>query len=144
MDFTTLSKLKDCIRPETWKKVSEVLARYAVEKELIEGDQLRLDTTAVETNIHWPTDSSLLWDTYRVLGRLIEHAREIDPTAVGPRRLQLKKAKRLYTKISRKARPGSADTLRPLYDRLIELVTGICRWADEVRRAINASILDSR
>ena len=136
MDFTTLSKLKNCIRPETWKKVNEILARYAVEEKLIEGDQLRLDTTAVETNIHWPTDSSLLWDTYRVLARLIEHAREIDPTAVGPRRLQLKKAKRLYTKISRKARPGSADTLRPLYDRLIQLATGICRWADDVRRTL--------
>ena len=136
MDFTTFCKLKNCIRPETWKKVNEVLAYYAVEEELIEGDQLRLDTTAVETNIHWPTDSSLLWDTYRVLARLIEHAREIDPRAVGHRRLQTKKAKRLYAKISRKARPGSMETLIPFYDRLIQLTLSICHWADDVRRAL--------
>jgi IS5 family transposase len=136
MDFTTLCKLKNCIRPKTWKKVNEFLARYAVQEALIEGDQLRLDTTAVETNIHWPTDSSLLWDTYRVIARLIEQAREIDPGAVGHRRLQTRKAKRLYTKISRKARPGSMETLRPLYDRLIQLTLNICQWADDVRQAL--------
>ena len=134
MDFTTLCKLKNCIRPATWKKVNRVLAGHAVREALIDGEQLRLDTTAVETNIHWPTDSSLLWDTYRVLARLIEQAREIDPRAVGQRRLQTKKAKRLYTKISRKARPGSMKTLKPLYDSLIQLVVNICRWADDVQR----------
>jgi hypothetical protein len=36
------------------------LAEHAVQSELIGGDRLRLDTSAVETNIHWPTDSSLL------------------------------------------------------------------------------------
>ena len=77
IDFTTLCRLKNAISPQTWMKVNEVLARYALRKELIEGDQLRMDTTAVETNIHYPTDSSLLWDTYRVLARLIEQAREL-------------------------------------------------------------------
>jgi len=139
MDFTTLCKLRNCIRPETWRKINESLARYAVEQELIEGDQVRLDTTAVETNIHWPTDSSLLWDTYRVLARLIEQARKIDSGAVGDRRLQLKKAKRLSSAISRKAsrKPGSREKLIPLYEKLIRLVTGICVWAEEVRQELS-------
>ena len=138
MDFTTLCKLKNCISPKTWKKVNEALAQYAVEESLIEGDQLRLDTTAVETNIHWPTDSSLLWDTYRVLARLIEDGRDLDPAAVGNRRLQTKKAKRLYTKISRKAskHPESQEKLKPLYQRLIELTSGICQWSEEVCEAL--------
>ena len=144
MDFTTFCKLKNCIGPATWKKVNEALSRYAVENALIEGDQLRVDTTAVETNIHWPTDSSLLWDTYRVLARLIEHARKIDPRAVGHRRLQTKKAKRLYTKVSRKARPGSMETLRPLYDRLIQLTLGICVWADDVQQALESGCRKGR
>ena len=63
MDFTTLCKLKNAIRPATWKQINQRLARYAVRAERITGDALRLDTTAVETNIHWPTDSSLLWDS---------------------------------------------------------------------------------
>ena len=50
IDFTTLCKLKNDIKPQTCKKVNELLARAAVQKELIDGEQLRLDTTAVETN----------------------------------------------------------------------------------------------
>ena len=71
IDFTAFDKLKNRIKPKTWKKVNDLLARAAVEGQLIEGDQLRLDTTAVETNIHRPTDSALLWDTYRTLARYI-------------------------------------------------------------------------
>ena len=138
MDYTTLCKLKNCISPKTWKKVNEALAQHAVQETLIEGEQLRIDTTAVETNIHWPTDSSLRWDTYRVLALLIEQAREIDPDAVGNRRLQTKKAKRLYAKISRMASktPGSQERLRPLYQRLIERVMSICQWSDRVRQSL--------
>lgn len=136
MDFTTLCKLKNCISPKTWNKINQALARYAVRESLIGGEQLRLDTTAVETNIHWPTDSSLLWDVYRTLARLIENVRKLDPSAVGNHRLQTRKAKRLYTKISRKAskKPGSQDTLKPFYERLIELVTTLCQWAEQVRQ----------
>jgi IS5 family transposase len=36
-----------------------------------------VDTTVVETNIHWPTDATLLWDTVRVLTRLIGRLRDL-------------------------------------------------------------------
>ncbi len=68
--------------------MNRLLARAALEKG--PDRRLRLDTTAVETNIHWPTDSSLLWDAYRVLERLIGQAREVDAGAVGERRAQLR------------------------------------------------------
>ncbi len=71
MDFTTLDRLRNAIRPQTWKKVNEVLARAAVAQGAIDGEELRVDTTAVETDIHYPTDSGLLRDSYRTLGRLI-------------------------------------------------------------------------
>jgi len=103
IDFTTLCKLKNQIKSETWKQVNELLARSAVKAKLIEGEKLRLDTTAVETNIHWPTDSSLLWDTYRTLARYMERIRELDPAVVGDRRLVIKKVKKLQQKIARKA-----------------------------------------
>jgi IS5 family transposase len=134
IDFTAFCKLRNLITPETWKRVNTLLAQSAVEQELIEGDQLRLDTTAVETNIHWPTDSSLLWDTYRALARLIEQVREVDPVLVGDQRLLLKKTKRLHQKIARKAsrNPRSAAKLEPLYIKLFRLVANILRWADEM------------
>lgn len=117
IDFTAYCKLRNCIRPQTWKKMNDVLAQAAVKEQRIEGDSLRIDTTAVETNIHWPTDSSLLWDTYRTLARSIERIREIDPAVVGDRRVLLRKVKKLQQKIARKGskNPQSTETLIPTY-----------------------------
>jgi len=149
MDYTTLCRLKNAIRPETWKAVNRCLAEHAVRCELIDGAKLRLDTTAVETNIHWPTDSTLLWDVYRTLDRLIRQAREIDPAAVGPRRLQARRAKRLQLKINRRAanKGRSAEQLKPLYTQLIRMVEELFDWARSVRDQLAngrsfASVLD--
>jgi IS5 family transposase len=141
MDYTTLCKLKNAIRKDTWKAVNRCLAQYAVQCELIDGDKLRLDTTAVETNIHWPTDSSLLWDVYRTLDRLIRQAREIDPEAVGSRRLQVRRAKRLQQKISRRAanKGRSAQQLKPLYAQMIRMVEDLFGWARSVRQELARS-----
>lgn len=128
-----LDRFKNAITPETWKSVNQQLARYAVEKELISGEELRFDTTAVETNIHFPTDSGLLYDCYRVLGRHLEQLRELDPQAVGEKRLRRKDVKRHYAKIARKAgkKQQSPEMLKPLYSRLIADVEGICAWTHE-------------
>lgn len=146
IDFTTFDRLKNHIKPQTWKKVNELLARAAVKEELIEGDQVRLDTTAVETNVHWPTDSSLLWDTYRTLARLIEQIREIDPALVGGRRLLLGKVKRLHHKITRKAskHSGSTQALEPLYTKLFRLVENILQWSDEIAESLGRKISQRR
>ena len=141
MDYTTLCTLKNAIHTDTWKAVNRCLAEYAIQSELIDGDRLRLDTTAVETNIHYPTDSSLLWDVYRTLDRLIRQAREIDPEAVGTRRLQARRAKRLQQKISRRAakKGHSAEQLKPLYLQLISMVEGLFGWARSVRKELAKS-----
>ena len=135
MDFTLLDKLKNKIRPGTWKKVNQELAKYAVREELITGDSLRLDTTAVETNIHWPTDSSLLWDVYRVSARLVEQARQIDIDVVGNQRLHIKRVKKLYSRISRMAShksPSSRRLIKRMYKKLIGSVQGIMDWIFDI------------
>lgn len=146
MDFTTLCRLKNHIKPETWKQVNELLACAAVEGQLIDGDRLRLDTTAVETNIHWPTDSSLLWDTYRTLAGYIERIREIDPGIVGDRRLLIKKVKKLEQKIGRKASKHSSTSamLEPLYIQLIHLVENICAWSGDIAAALASNLVGHR
>jgi IS5 family transposase len=146
MDFTTLCKLENAIRPATWKQINQRLARYAVRAERITGDALRLDTTAVETNIHWPTDSSLLWDSYRVLARWIEQARELDPALVGPGRLHPRRAKREALSIARKAgkRGPDAEALKPLYRSLLGRVEGICDWALGIAQGLRQRIESGR
>jgi IS5 family transposase len=149
MDYTTLDKLKNSIRPETWHEVNRLLGQYAVQKALISGGKLRIDTTAVETNIHYPTDSSLLWDTYRVLARLITRARELDSGLADDRRLQCRRAKRLHQKISRRA-AGKVKTdrwaskLKSLYQELLGLLETVSALATEVRGALQRRSREKR
>lgn len=147
MDYTTLDKLKNAISAATWKKVNRKLAKHAVREELIAGESLRLDTTAVETNIHWPTDSSLLWDVYRVLARLVEQARDLDASAVGNKRLRLKRVKKLASNIARLASnksPSSRKKVRQLYKQLIEAVERIFQWSISVGEGLQAGMEQQR
>lgn len=146
IDFTAYCKLRNCIRSQTWKKVNDLLGRAAVRENRIDGDRLRIDTTAVETNIHWPTDSSLCWDTYRTLARLIERVREVDPAVVGDRRVLLKKVKRLQQKIARKAskHPGAAEALKPAYIKLFQLMENILQWSGEIAESLAPRIAKHR
>ena len=56
MDFSFLDKCFLAIRPETWKRVNELLGRYGVAQEAVNPNVIRTDTTVVESNIHYPTD----------------------------------------------------------------------------------------
>ena len=110
IDYTTFCSLKNAIQPETWKQINDLLTATAVERELIDGERLRLDTSAVETNIHWPTDSSLLWDTFRVICRLLNTAKDVDPEVLLGKRLYPKRAKKFHTDIARKSgKKGSVN-----------------------------------
>src|SRR3970282_2178219 len=100
MDFTFLDKCFLAIRPQTWKRVNELLGRYGVAKEAINPKGIRTATTVVESNIHHPTDSSLLWDTWRVATRLLTRGREILGDSV-PHRFHTSKVKKLHLFITR-------------------------------------------
>ena len=146
MGHTALCQLRNSIRSETWKQLNEMLAKAAVKQGSITGDELRLDTTAVETNIHWPSDSSLLFDCYRTLGGLIGDVRDLAPKAVGRGRVHLKGVKKIATRIARKARNKGrkAEDLKPLYKRLIGSVQGICEWSTLVADRIDSQLRCSR
>lgn len=73
---STLQKNIKRIRPETLEAINRVLVKYAVARKIERGDKVRTDCTGVESNIHHPNDSSLLWDCVRVLARLMNTAQE--------------------------------------------------------------------
>lgn len=126
MSHTLFCSLKNAIRPETWKEIVGLLTEHAVGTEQVTGTSLRVDTTAYETNIHYPTDSSLLFDVYRTFDRLIRTAREIDPSVAADKRIQLKQAKKIYTAIARMAgKKTKAKTLKRQYTKLFGVVERI-------------------
>jgi IS5 family transposase len=63
------------LQPETIRFINDAVVDAAVEMGLAKIDKIRTDTTVVETNIHFPTDSGLLWDVVRVHTRLVKQLR---------------------------------------------------------------------
>jgi len=133
MDFSFLNKCSLAIRPETWKRVNELLGRYAVGRGVVHPTMIRTDTTVIESNIHYPTDASLLWDTWRVAARLLGRAREILPQSV-PHRFHTRKVKKRYLFITRYIKSPSAkrqQAVRASFATLIERVEWIVAIAGE-------------
>ncbi len=73
-DDTTLIRWANLIQPQTLAGLLEHVVELAVQHKVTKGRKLRIDGTVVETNIHHPTDSTLLQDGVRVLGRLLRRA----------------------------------------------------------------------
>lgn len=146
MDYTLLCKTYKAISPEAWKQMNRALGRHALAQGVITGDSLRVDTTACETNIHFPTDASLLWDAYRVLARLMVGVRQYDAEAVGAGRLQERRVKRSMLRIAR--RRGHTDahraTLRRPYRALLEHVRRLLDWSRQVRSRVRAGLASDR
>jgi transposase, IS5 family len=71
-DEKTLLRLGQAIGPETIRELHDRIVGLAQERRVIQGRKLRVDTTVVESNIHYPTDSGLLNDGARVLTRTMQ------------------------------------------------------------------------
>ena len=64
------------LSPQTWEAINAELVNYANDEKIEKGRQVRIDCTVVESNIHEPTDSTLLFDSVRVLTRLLYKVRD--------------------------------------------------------------------
>ena len=64
------------ISPQTWERISRDLLAHAKDENIEKGRKARIDCTVVETNIHKPFDSVQLFDSVRVLTRLLYRARD--------------------------------------------------------------------
>ena len=59
------------LRPDTLRAINDLVVQAAVDLGLEDGSKLRVDTAVVETDVHHPTDNTLLWDVVRVITRLV-------------------------------------------------------------------------
>jgi IS5 family transposase len=76
-DAKTMGRWGTALGPQTIEKVHARLVKIALDKGIVKGRRLRVDTTVVETNVHYPTDSSLLGDGVRVLIRTMKKITKI-------------------------------------------------------------------
>jgi IS5 family transposase len=67
------------ITEETWEAIHRDVLEYAVREKIEKGRTVRVDSTAVETDIHHPTDSTLLADGVRIITRWLAEGKELVP-----------------------------------------------------------------
>jgi IS5 family transposase len=128
------------LTPQTLRVVNDLVVRAAVELGLEDGAKLRVDTTVVQTDIHHPTDNTLLWDVVRVVTRLVRRL----ATALELRRIKgfcdrTRAARRRMYEIqrmtTRQRHEQQARTYRVLID-IAEEVVGNARAGLERTRTI--------
>jgi IS5 family transposase len=67
------------IAEETWEAIRRDVLEYARKEGIEKGRTVRVDSTAVETDIHHPADSTLLADGVRIVTRRLAEGKELVP-----------------------------------------------------------------
>jgi transposase, IS5 family len=144
-DDTTLLRWANLIQPATLHHLLDHVVILARSLKVTRGRKLRIDGTVVATNIHHPTDSTLLYDGVRVLGRTLTKARSIvQQTPAWARdtlRDRTRSAKRPMKRIMKAARQRgteAADRMRTAYERLLALTQATVQQAQHVGAILNA------
>jgi IS5 family transposase len=132
-NYSFLSDALKHVSEQSWKKINEQLFEYAKKAEMITGDSLRLDSTVSESNIHYPTDAYLLWDSFRVMARLMRQAREANGELDCGNRFHDKKIKRLFTFISTHGGRKDKSVLRKV-DKAMRTLIARVEWIVDVGR----------
>ena len=119
------------------------LVAIAQEQQVVEGRKMRLDTTVVETNIHDPTDSSLLGDGVRVLTRAMKQVTAIVGHVGVTLRDRRRSVKYCLWEIGRIARSKGAqrqEKLTRAYQRLVSTTSRVIGQAKRFSREIGAGV----
>jgi transposase, IS5 family len=135
------------ITPDVVKEIHETVVKIAREKKVTRGRKLRTDTTVVETDIHYPTDSSLLSDAIRKICKTMEKIKEEGVKLGKYGRNMQRKTKRIILNIVKFARSRQQDAKNQLskeYQKLIiiakELSKNIKAVKQKTTRAIRGGV----
>lgn len=146
-DHSTLRDREALITAATLHELNDLMVRLGVEMGTTRGEKLRSDSSVVETHIHYPSDSRLLADGVRVLGRTLARARElVDGRSVRWQRALFRnhsrQARRLARRIASQARQQSRKKgknagksqakMQQLYSRLLAVAQQSWEHAQQV------------
>ncbi|MGH3755923.1 MAG: ISNCY family transposase [Pseudonocardiaceae bacterium] len=117
------------LTPATVRALNAAVVRAAITLGLEDGTRLRVDTTVVETDIHHPTDSTLLWDGVRVLTRLVGQLGALVPAATQGCVNHTRRARRRMQEISRLTPAQRPRRQRRKYCDLLTVTTVVLTQA---------------
>ena len=127
------------LTPQTLQAVNELVVQAAVDLGLEDGQKLRVDSTVVQTDIHHPTDNTLLWDVVRVVTRLIGRLAEAVQQRIRGFRNRTRAARRRMQEIQRLTPKQRHERQTEKYRELIgvteEVVDSAQRVVAQTRKA---------
>jgi IS5 family transposase len=142
-DDTVLIRWANTIGPETLRALNDRVVQLARSLKVTRGRKLRVDTTAVETDIHFPTDSALLRDGVRVVSRLLRRAKAaLGEAASGMGEAFRSRVRTVRTlsqqlhRIARRTGDEARGALKAAYGRLIATAKRTAAQARRVREAL--------
>ena len=107
------------LRPQTLQALNDLVLKAAIDLGVEDGKRLRVDTTVTETDIHHPTDNTLLWDVVRVLTRLIGRLEKVLPNRINNFPNRTRSARRRMQEIQRMTARQRHDRQQDKYRQLI-------------------------
>jgi IS5 family transposase len=141
-DDTVLIRWANTIGPETLQRLNDRAVQLARSSKVTRGRKLRVDTTAVETDIHYPTDSALISDGVRVLSRLLRRAKGVLGEAAsglgGAFRSRVRTVRKLSQRLHRIARRKGDEGRAALKAAYAKLIATAERTGAQARRVLGA------
>jgi len=142
-DDRTMGNLARQLSPEVIEKLHRRVVEIAQESKIAAGRKMRVDTTVVETDVHYPTDSSLLGDGVRVLTRIMKKVTAVAGKAGTQMRDRSRSAKLKVLAIARASRnktePGR-QKMQNAYVKLLEIASRVAGQARTFSREIAGGI----
>ena len=142
-DAKTIGRWGVAVGPEVLKQIHERIVKIAVDQGVVTGRRMRVDTTVVETNVHYPTDSSLLGDGVRVLVRTMKKITKIAGEVGTTLRDRSRSVKRRVFDIARAARSKTkqrSEKLTRAYDQLLNSTSRVVGQAKRFSAEIAAGV----
>jgi transposase, IS5 family len=133
-DAKTMGRWGVALGPEIIKQIHGRIVHIAQEKGIAQGRRMRVDTTVVETNIHYPTDSSLLGDGVRVLTRVMKKITGIVGEVGAQLRDRSRSVKYRVMEIARAARAKAVQSKAKLEKAYGNLLSSTSRVVGQAKR----------
>jgi transposase, IS5 family len=151
LDWRRIQDNLTLLRPETIEKINAMIVEEGHRLEPAAAETVRGDSFVAETNIHYPTDSSLIRDGVgKILRLAVGLASQLGSAGWRQHKYLFRKAKKLARDIDRSAAKkgsGYKQRLKPLYRDLLALAGTVCGRADELREALKhrgGALLETR
>jgi IS5 family transposase len=142
-DAKTMGRWGLALGPEVIQNLHTRVVAIAQQNEVVAGRKMRVDTTVVEANIHYPTDSSLLGDGVRVLTRAMKRITGIAGAVGSKLRDRSRSVKWRILEIGRAARSKGEqgkEKLKRAYEKLLSSVSRVVGQAKRFSQEIAAGV----